>query len=93
MGTGISIFFITIGAILTFAVEATTNGVDLNAIGVILMVVGVLGLLFSLVLWDNWNPNRPSDYVDDRDIVVRRRNEVIVDDEPVVQRTVRRSYR
>ena len=85
MGTGISIFFIAVGAILTFAVETTANGVDLNAIGVILMVVGVIGLLFSLVLLDAWRPGRRTDVVEDRDVVVR--HDVV--DEPVG----RRSYR
>ena len=89
MGTGISIFFIAVGAILAFAVnlDNNTSGIDLDAIGVILMVVGVLGLLFSLVVWDNIRPGRRADYADDRDVVARR--DVVVDEEPVARR---RSY-
>ncbi len=54
MGIGISIFFIAVGAILTFAVDATVSGLDINTVGVILMVVGAIGLLLSLFLIDSW---------------------------------------
>jgi hypothetical protein len=43
-------FLIAVGAILKFAVTATVSGIDLATVGVILMVVGVVGLLFSLLL-------------------------------------------
>lgn len=54
MGIGVSIFFIAIGAILAFAVEVTTEGIDLNTVGVILMVVGVLGVALSMMFWSSW---------------------------------------
>jgi hypothetical protein len=54
MGISLSILLIAIGAILTWAVSATVSGIDINAVGVILMVVGVLGLLVSLVFWSSW---------------------------------------
>jgi hypothetical protein len=38
-----------VGAVLAFAVNYQTSGVDLNTIGVILMVVGLIGLLMSFV--------------------------------------------
>ncbi len=50
MATGSSIFLIAIGAILTFAIDAEVSGVDISAVGIILMVAGVLGVLISL-LW------------------------------------------
>jgi len=50
MGIGASIFLIAVGAILAFAVHVTASGLDLNTIGVILMVVGVIGLATSLLL-------------------------------------------
>ena len=49
MGIGVSIFLIAVGAILDFAVDVNSNGVDLHAVGVILMVVGAIGLLCSLL--------------------------------------------
>lgn len=90
MATGISLFFLAVGAILTFAVNTTVRGVDLDTVGVILMVIGLLGMLLSLVLWDSWTP-RP--YRRDDDVVVGRRD-VVIDDEAPVRRTVsRRVYR
>jgi hypothetical protein len=54
MGIGISLILIAAGAILTWAVTAEASGVDVNAVGVILMVVGIVGLLLSLVFWSSW---------------------------------------
>ena len=44
MGIGASVFLLAIGAILAFAVNTTVSGIDINVIGVILMVAGALGL-------------------------------------------------
>ena len=54
MGIGVSIFLIAVGAILTWAVNVTTQGIDINTVGVILMIVGLAGLLLSLVFWSSW---------------------------------------
>jgi hypothetical protein len=54
MGIGASIFLIAVGAILTWAVNVSTSGVNINTVGVILMVAGALGLLLSLVFWSSW---------------------------------------
>ena len=54
MGVGVSLLLIAAGAILTWAVTAEASGVDLNTIGVILMVVGAAGLVLSLVFWSSW---------------------------------------
>ncbi|MCU1377745.1 MAG: hypothetical protein JWN29_728 [Acidimicrobiales bacterium] len=54
MGIGTSIFLMAVGAILRFAVTVTTNGINLHTVGVILMIVGALGLLFSLIFWSSW---------------------------------------
>jgi hypothetical protein len=35
-------------------VNASVSGVDINAIGVILMIVGAVGLLLSLMFWSSW---------------------------------------
>jgi hypothetical protein len=50
MRIGASLFLIAVGAILKFAVTRRVNGVDLTTVGVILMVIGVVGLLITLVL-------------------------------------------
>ena len=61
MGIGVSLFLLAVGAILTFAVQASAEGFDLNTIGVILMVVGGIGLLFSMFVWGSWGPTRRDD--------------------------------
>lgn len=50
MGIGVSIFLIAVGAILALAVNASVEGANLDTVGVILMVVGGIGLLFSLLV-------------------------------------------
>ncbi|MCW2776682.1 MAG: hypothetical protein JWN17_407 [Frankiales bacterium] len=50
MGIGVSIFLLALGAILAFAVNASVSGLDINTIGVILMVCGALGLLLTMLL-------------------------------------------
>lgn len=71
MGIGVSLLLLAIGAILTFAVNVSTNGFNIHTIGVILMVVGGIGLLFSLFFWGSWGPHRREDRV------VTREREVI----------------
>jgi beta-lactamase regulating signal transducer with metallopeptidase domain len=48
---GTSLFLIAVGAILTFAINASLSGIDIATVGIILMVVGVVGLLISLFYW------------------------------------------
>jgi nitrogen fixation-related uncharacterized protein len=74
MGIGVSIFLIAVGAILRFAVDVQTNGFDLHMVGDILMIVGVIGALFSLIFWSSWGGfARPYDDYDGDDVVVERR--------------------
>jgi hypothetical protein len=54
MGIPASLLLIAAGAILAFAVTATNNTIDIQAVGWILMAAGLVGLLLSLVLWDTW---------------------------------------
>jgi Domain of unknown function (DUF6458) len=51
MGIGASIFLIAVGAILTFAVERDISGLDIDVIGIVLMLAGALGLFMFLVIW------------------------------------------
>lgn len=51
MGIGVSIFLLAIGAILTFAVNFDVSGLDINVIGVILMVCGAIGLLLTMLVF------------------------------------------
>ena len=72
MGIGVSLILIAVGAILTWAVNATVSGVDINTVGVILMVVGALGLVLSLMFWSSWGGVNGA----------TRRRTTVVDDAP-----------
>jgi hypothetical protein len=70
MGVGVSLLLIAAGAILTWAVNATVSGLNIHAIGVILMLVGIIGLVLSLVFWSSWGGpgfvgRRRTTYVDE----------------------------
>jgi hypothetical protein len=69
----LSIAAIAFGAILTWGVNAHPNGVNVTAVGVILMVVGLVGAVLSLLLRDRLGVARthPAAY-DGHDVVVRR---------------------
>ena len=54
MGISVSILLIAVGAILTWAVTAEAEGIDVNTVGVILLIVGILGLVLSLIFWSSW---------------------------------------
>jgi glucose uptake protein GlcU len=45
----LSVVLIAVGAILTFALERDADGVNLDTVGIILMVVGAIGLIASVV--------------------------------------------
>jgi hypothetical protein len=63
MGIGVSLLLIAIGAVLDFAVTVHTSGFNLNTIGLILMIVGGIGLLFSLFVLGSWGPSRREERV------------------------------
>src|SRR5712691_10680240 len=54
MGLGVGIFLIAVGAILAFAVNATSGAVDVHAVGWILMGVGLASVLIALLLVFGW---------------------------------------
>ncbi len=54
MGISGSLVLIAVGAILKWAVTATVSGVNLDTVGVILMVVGAVGLVLSVIFWSSW---------------------------------------
>jgi hypothetical protein len=51
VGIGASIFLIAVGAILTFALDVSLGGLDLDVVGWILMAAGALGLLMTALIW------------------------------------------
>jgi uncharacterized membrane protein len=69
---GTSILLIAIGAILRYAVTASVSGIDLDVVGLILMIVGAVGLVLSL-FWMTLYADRTRDraVVRERDVVER----------------------
>jgi hypothetical protein len=53
---GTSIVLIAVGAILKYAVTAEVDAIDIQTVGVILMLVGILGLILSLLYTFMWSP-------------------------------------
>ncbi len=54
MSIGSSIFLIAVGAIMRFAVTAHAEGFSIHTAGTILMVLGIVGLVVSLILTSAW---------------------------------------
>ena len=68
MGLGASLFLIAGGAILIWGVNAEVGGLDVDAIGVILMVIGIIGAVLSLIFWSSWggfSSRRRATYVEE----------------------------
>jgi hypothetical protein len=58
MPLGTSIFLIAVGAILRYAVKDSLDAIDLQVVGLILMIVGVIGLAISLLYMTLWSRDR-----------------------------------
>jgi len=58
MGIGTSIFLIAVGAILRYAITENVEGVNLDVVGLILMIVGVVGLVLSFLWMTIWADRR-----------------------------------
>jgi hypothetical protein len=51
MGIGAGVFLIAVGAILTFALDLEVSGINLDAVGVILMLAGLIGIAVDLAIF------------------------------------------
>lgn len=49
MGIGVSLAFIALGAILAFALRVDLSGVNIQMVGWILILVGVISMIFTLM--------------------------------------------
>ena len=83
MGIGGSIFLIALGAILAFAVNADISGLDINVVGYVLMLAGLVGLVITI--W-YWNSRR-------RPAVVQTQRPVVTDDPAYRDGQVVQEYR
>ncbi|WP_433546599.1 DUF6458 family protein [Streptomyces sp. CA-294286] len=68
MGLGGCIVLVAVGAILTFATDWKMEGVNLDMVGVIMMLVGIIGIaVFTSVLKRRRGMVVPPTVVEDRD--------------------------
>lgn len=75
MTIGTSLVLIAVGAILKYAVTADLSGIDLETVGVILMLIGILGLILSLLytfVWSDAARGRRTRVVDEYEAPTRR---------------------
>src|SRR3954470_9566774 len=54
MGIILSLIVMAVGAILTWGVNTSGGSVDVDVVGIVLMVVGFVLFLISLLLWNTW---------------------------------------
>ena len=54
MGIGISLLLIAVGAILAWGVTGHVNGLDIQTIGIIVLVIGIFGLILTMIFWQSW---------------------------------------
>jgi hypothetical protein len=90
MGVALSLIIAAVGLILAVAVHPTgAHSVDVNTVGWILFVVGLIGLVLDLLLWSQWGPGylrRTSYAAEDPGYPARRRvggRRTIVEEEEV----------
>jgi hypothetical protein len=83
-GIGISIVLIAVGAILDFAVTASTtqHGFNVQTVGVILMIAGAIGFVVSLLVGgfgdrDWFGTRRHTTTIDDGRGNISRREDVV----------------
>jgi hypothetical protein len=78
MGIVLSLLMIAAGAIMRFAITAEANGFNVGTAGMVLMVVGVIGAVFSIAYWASWGGFTPrgqrSTVVGTTETVVRERD-------------------
>lgn len=81
MGIGGSIFLIAVGAIFTFALDVDLGWLDLDVVGWVLMLAGVLGLVLTTWFWQSRRRTTVVRAAPPRaDRVVEERHEVRRDD-------------
>lgn len=54
MGISASLLLAAAGAIMLWAVNASSSGFNIHTAGVILLVVGIIGFVASLFFWSSW---------------------------------------
>src|SRR3954468_23057507 len=83
MGLAVSLTSAAVGLILSPAVRPANPGsIDVNTVGWILFLVGLVGFIIDLMLWSQWGPG-----------YMRRRSATYVDGAPPAAYPARRRTR
>ncbi|HEX9415630.1 MAG TPA: hypothetical protein VF895_02855 [Gaiellaceae bacterium] len=54
MGFIVSLLIIAVGAILTWGVQDRSSAINLDVVGVVLMIVGLIGFVLTMFFWESW---------------------------------------
>jgi uncharacterized membrane protein len=83
VGLTVGLILIAVGAILVWAVTGETSGVDIDAVGWILMIVGFVAALLSLIFWVGWSDRgyRRREYVEGEPVRRPRRRRVVEEED------------
>jgi beta-lactamase regulating signal transducer with metallopeptidase domain len=71
MTIGVSLLLIAVGAILRYATNINVRGIEIDTVGLILMIVGIVGMLISLFTMTLWDRDRRRGVVEERRVVDR----------------------
>jgi hypothetical protein len=83
MTIGVGIFLMVLGAILAFAVQTDVPGINVNSLGIILLLIGLVAVLYSLVFWSNLTPWGRRRIIARRRLVGGTRTEEVVEERPL----------
>ena len=86
-GFTVGVILIAVGAILVWGITEDANGINIDAVGWILMIVGAVAALLSLIFWSGAMRGRPGyrrrEYVEGDPYPPRRgRRTVVEEDDP-----------
>ena len=84
-GFTVGIILIAVGAVLVWGVTGETSGVNIDAVGWILMIVGAIAALVSLIFWTGaMGPGRGyrrREYVEGEPYPRRRGRRTVIEEE------------
>jgi hypothetical protein len=83
VGLTVGLILIAVGAILVWAVTGEASGVDIDAVGWILMIVGAISALLALIFWAGWWDRGPRrrEYVEGEPAPRPRRRRVVEEED------------
>jgi hypothetical protein len=75
MGISASLLLTAAGAVLLWAVNASSGAVNVHTVGAILLIVGIVGFVVSLFFWSSWGGFGSRDGASNTTVIDRERVE------------------